>query len=56
MSGASSQGDDEMAVAERERVSRWREDNLLLDDLDFAYVFVDVEEAYSYAGRAVAVA
>ena len=56
MSEASSQGDDEMAVAERERVSRWRIDNLLLNDLDFAYVFVEFEEAYSHAGRAVAMA
>ena len=47
LSEASSQGNDEMAVAKRERVSRWRKDNLLLDDLDFAYVFVDFEEAYS---------
>ena len=44
-----------MAVAERERVYRWRTDNLLLDDQDFAYVFANFEEAYSNAGRAVAV-
>ena len=56
LSEVSSQGDDEIAVAERERVSRWRTDNLLLNDLDFAYVFVEFEEAYSYAGRAVAMA
>ncbi len=56
LSDASSQGSDEMAVAERERVDKWREDNLLLDDLDFAFVYVDFEEAYFQAGRAVAVA
>ena len=55
LSDSSSQGNDEMAVAERERVYRWRTDNLLLDDQDFAYVFADFEEAYSHAGRAVAV-
>jgi hypothetical protein len=44
LSDASSQGDDEMAVADRERVNRWRKDNLLLDDLDFAYVFANFEE------------
>ena len=27
----------------------------MLDDLDFAYFFADFEEAYSHAGRAVAV-
>ncbi len=55
LSDSSSQGDGEMAVAEKERVSKWRTDNLLLDSLDFAYVFTDLEDAYSYAGRAVAV-
>jgi hypothetical protein len=55
LSDASSQGDDRRAMAEKERVTRWRTDNLLQDDLDFAYVFVDFEEAYSNAGRAVAV-
>ena len=56
LSEASSQGEDRMAVTERERVGRWRLENLLLDDLDFAYVFGKFEEAYSYAGRAVAMA
>jgi len=56
LSEASSQEGDEMAVAERERVNKWRTENLLLDDLDFAYVYADFEEAYSHAGRAVAVA
>jgi len=56
LSEASSGGSDEMAVAERERVSKWRTENLLLDDLDFAYVYADFEEAYSHAGRAVAMA
>jgi len=56
LTDVSSQESDEVAVAERERVSKWRTDNLLLDDLDFAYVYADFEEAYSYAGRAVAMA
>jgi len=67
LSDSSSQGDGEMAVpshhgaarvgrtvAEKVRVSKWRTDNFLLDSLDFAYVFTDFEEAYSQAGRAVA--
>ena len=56
LSDASSQGNDERAMAEKERLNKWRSDNLLQDDLDFAYVFADFEEAYSHAGRAVAVA
>ncbi len=56
LSDSSSQGDGEMAVAEKEQVNKWRADNLLLDNLDFAYVFTDFEEAYSHAGRAVATA
>ena len=44
-----------MAVAEKEQVRKWRTDNLLQDSRDFAYVFKDFEEAYSNAGRAVAV-
>ena len=36
LSESSSQGNGEMAVAEKERVSKWRTDNLLLDSLDFA--------------------
>ena len=49
LSDSSSQGDGELAVAEKERVSRWRTDNFLLDSLDFAYVFMNFEEAYSHA-------
>jgi len=56
LSEVSSQGSDEVAVAERERVSKWRTENILLDDLDFAYVYADFEEAYSHAGRAIAMA
>ena len=37
-------------------VTEWRKDNLLLDDRDFAYVYVNVEEDYSQAGEAVAMA
>ena len=56
LSEASSHDEDERAVAERERVNTWRTENFLQYDLDFAYVFVDFEQAYSHAGRAVAVA
>jgi len=56
LSDVSSQDDGERAVAEKERVNKWRIENLLQDDLDFAYVYVDFEEAYAQAGRAVAVA
>ena len=55
LSDASSQGGDEITTAERGMVCKWRAENLLTDDLDFAYVFPDFEEAYSYAGRAVAI-
>jgi len=43
------------AMAEKDRVSKWRQENFLLDDSDFAYVYNDFEEAYTHAGRAVAV-
>jgi len=56
LSEASSQEDGQRALADKERVSRWRTVNLLLDDLDFAFVYTDFEEAYSDAGRAVAMA
>jgi hypothetical protein len=56
LSEASSQDNDEKAVAERDSVKDWRADNFLQYELDFAYVFVDFEEAYKHAGRAVAVA
>ena len=54
LADAVSQVSDEGAVTEREQVSKWRMDNLLQDDLDFAYVYADFEEACSYAGEAVA--
>ena len=41
-------------MAERCRVCKWRADNLLTDDLDFAYVFPNFDKAYLNAGRAVA--
>lgn len=56
ISAASSDEDDEMAVAEREAVVKWRTDNEMLDDMDFAYCFVDFDEAYISAGRAVSIA
>ena len=55
LSDASSQCDDEMAVAGRERVNTWRANNFLLNHRDFSHVFEGFEEAYSHAGRAVAV-
>ena len=54
LSEASSQGGDEITMAERGIVCKWRAENLLTDDLDFAYVFPDFDVAYSNAGRAVA--
>jgi hypothetical protein len=54
LSEVSSRDDDERAVAEMSLVNAWRTKNFLQHDLDFAYVFVDVEQAYSQAGRAVA--
>jgi len=56
LSDVSSQGSDEISIAGREKVCRWRRDNLLLNDQDFAYVYVTFDEAYSNAGRAVAMA
>ena len=56
LSGASSHDEDDRALAERDRVTSWRTQNLFQYDLDFAYVFEDFEQAYSHAGRAVAVA
>ena len=56
LSDSSSQGNGDMAVAEKERASKWRMDNFLQYNLDFAYVFKNFEEAYYHAGRAVAVA
>jgi len=37
-------------------VNKWRAENLMKDNLDFVYVYVDVERAYSQAEQAVAVA
>jgi len=54
LSDVASQGSDEVTVAERVRVSKWRIENILLDDLDFAYFYADFDEAYAHAGRAVA--
>ncbi len=53
LSDSSSQDSGEMALAERRRVHKWRREHTLLDDHDFAHVFVDFEEAYRNAGRAV---
>ena len=58
-SESSSWEDDEWATAETEaedlvQVTTWRTKNLLLDDLDFAYVYTNFEEAHADAGQAVA--
>ena len=49
-------GKNTMPVVKMDRVTAWRTKNFLQHDLDFAYVFEDFEQAYSHAGRAVAVA
>ena len=56
LSDVSNDEEDKRAMAERGKLTRWRKDNFLEDDLDFAYVFANFEEAYSNAGRAVGVA
>ena len=56
LSELSSEDDDQRSLAERDQVSRWRTEHFLLDDRDFAYVYKTFEEAYSNAGRAVAMA
>ena len=44
LSDSPPQNDEEMAMTEMEQVSKWRTDNRLLDNLDFAYAFTDFEE------------
>ena len=39
----------------KHRVTQWRKENGLEDDLGFAHLFADFEEAYSESGNAVAV-
>ena len=56
LSEASSEDDHERAVAERTCVINWRIENSMQHNMDFAYVFVNFEEAYAHAGRAVGVA
>ena len=53
LSEASSQDEDNRAVASRDRVKAWRTQNSLQNNLDFTGVFISFEEAYSHAGRAV---
>jgi hypothetical protein len=53
LSDSSSQDNGMMALVDRRRVHKWREDHTLLDDEDFANVFVDFDEAYYNTGRAV---
>ena len=48
--------DNEDGEAERQAVAKWRDNECLQDDQDFAFVYVDFNEAYSGAGRAVAMA
>jgi hypothetical protein len=56
MSDTPSHDGNDIAVAEGNRVTSWRTQNLFQYDLDFAHVFEDFEQAYSQAIRAVAVA
>ncbi len=56
ISAASSDEDDDRAVAEREAVVTWRTDNDMLDDMDFAYCYTNFEEAYKEAGQPVSIA
>jgi hypothetical protein len=54
LSEVSSLDYDERGAAEMDIVNSWRTMHFLQHDLDFAYVFVDFEQAYAQAGRAVA--
>ena len=56
ISAASSDDDNEIAVAERKAVADWRIAEGMEWDMDFAYCFVSFEEAYKVAGQPVAVA
>ena len=48
--------DNEDAEVERHKVAQWRQAEFLQNDNDFAFVYVNFEEAYAGAGRAVAMA
>ena len=39
-----------------DKVNKWRADNMLEDNQDFAYFYTEFEEAYGKAGKAVAMA
>jgi hypothetical protein len=54
LSDSSSHENPGMPMAERDKVIKWRADNMLEDNQDFAYFYTDFEEAYRKAGRAVA--
>ena len=56
ISAASSDDDNEIAVAERKAVAEWRIAAGMECVMDFAYCFVNFEEAYKSAGQPVAVA
>lgn len=56
ISAASSDDDNEIAVAERKAVAEWRIAEGMEWDMDFAYCSVSFEEAYKVAGQPVAVA
>ena len=45
-----------MPRAEKDKVTRWRADNMMEDNQDFAYFYTEFEEAYDKAGKAVAMA
>ena len=56
LSDSSSHENPGMPMAEKDKVNKWRADNMLEDNRDFAYFYTEFEEAYRRAGRAVAMA
>ena len=53
LSDSSSQDSGEMALTGRKHVHSWRKEHTLLNDEDFARVFLDFKEAYRSSGQAV---
>ncbi|WP_288992132.1 hypothetical protein, partial [uncultured Marinobacter sp.] len=56
LSDSSSHENQGMPMAEKDKVIKWRADNGLEDNEDFAYFYTEFEEAYLKAGKAVAMA
>ena len=52
----SDDNEDVDAQAEKDAVAKWRQTQLLDNDRDFAFVYINFEEAYLDAGRPVAMA